>query len=721
MKKRRFSCLLSYCMTVLQATLIGTAIVLCFSESFYLDCPLELTTGICAVTAMIAAVFGLFHNRLVFPAAGAVLCLFGAWQHLKLQEGLLAVLLPVTTRLARDFPIPVIGNRQGEMLWFLLPLGVLVTWITAWVYSRKGSALPVLLVCTPVLVCCLLMVDIAPDFWLVVLTGGLALLLVTQNVRRRDPVQGNLLSWRLLLPLTLVVLLPVLLTPPKDYVRSAWARDLRIKAEALLGITDTSMPAASPAPSQWNRQLKTVDLSKVGPKNRSKTPVLEYRADTYLTHLRGVSLGVYNNNSWTAVDPYAYAAEGFSVSPQITGSGASRTLNIYTKNREKLLYTTYFLKSIPEGAVAVDDAYLENTQSVTEYAISYGKETQAPDDTYSTYVYRVYTQLPEVLQEPLSRYLMRNGLTNGTPAQIANHVRDSAVYDLMTPRTPEGKDFALYFLEESHRGYCVHFATATTLLLRSQGIPARYVTGYAVAGDIGRRNVVTADQSHAWVEYFDDRLGWRMLDPTPAYWLEEEDDTPVEELPETPEAPQEPLQPETEPEPEPETRPEEVTPEPELNPEPDPEPKVSEQEEILLPPLDAENGLPSQATPNIPRKTLTLPKPLLYCLTGIITAVLLLYGQRHLRLRLLKRRCSSGPVNQQALVRWRYLTALCRAAGITPEAEAYAIAQKARFSCHDVTAEELVVLEQTATVSLERLQHQSTAMQFWYRYVRALY
>ena len=719
MKKGRVSCLLSYCMTVLQAALIGVAIVLCFSESFGLDCPLELTAGICSVTAMIAAGLGLFRNRLVFPVAGSVLCLFGVWQRAKLQEGLLAVLLPVTTRLARDFPIPVIGNRQGEMLWFLLPLGVLVTWITAWVYSRKGSALPVLLVCTPVLVCCLLMVDIAPDFWLVILTGGLALLLVTQNVRRRDPVQGNLLAWRMLLPLTLVVLLPVLLTPPKDYVRSAWARDLRIKAETLLGITDTSAPAASPVSSQWNRQLKTVDLSKVGPKSRSKTPVLEYRADTYLTHLRGVSLGVYNNNSWTAADPYEYAAEGFSVSPQITGSGASRTLNIYTKNREKLLYTTYFLKSIPDGAVAVDDAYLENTQSVTEYAISYSQTAQAPTEIYSTYVYQVYTQIPEALQESLSLYVKRNGLINCTPVQIANHVRDSAVYDLKTPRTPSGEDFALYFLEESHRGYCVHFATATTLLLRSQGIPARYVTGYAVDGDIGRRNTVTADQSHAWVEYFDARLGWQMLDPTPADWQEEEDDTPVEELPETPEAPQEPLQPETEPEPE--TQPEEVTPEPELNPEPDPEPKVSEQEEILLPPSDAENGLPSQATPNIPRKTLTIPKPLLYWLTGIITAVLLLYGQRHLRLQLRKRRCSSGPVNQQALVRWRYLSALCRAAGTTPEAEAYAIAQKARFSCHDVTAEELAVLKQTATVSLEQLRHQSAAMQFWYRYVRALY
>ena len=45
---------------------------------------------------------------------------------------------------------------------------------------------------------------------------------------------------------------------------------------------------------------------------------------------------------------------------------------------------------------------------------------------------------------------------------------------------PEGADFATWFLQEAKSGYCVHFATTGTVLLRALGIPARYAEGYIV-------------------------------------------------------------------------------------------------------------------------------------------------------------------------------------------------------------------------------------------------
>ena len=50
-------------------------------------------------------------------------------------------------------------------------------------------------------------------------------------------------------------------------------------------------------------------------------------------------------------------------------------------------------------------------------------------------------------------------------------------------------------------------------MLRALGVPARYVTGYC-ANVVDGKATVTSDNAHAWVEYFDERIGWIPLDAT---------------------------------------------------------------------------------------------------------------------------------------------------------------------------------------------------------------
>lgn len=73
------------------------------------------------------------------------------------------------------------------------------------------------------------------------------------------------------------------------------------------------------------------------------------------------------------------------------------------------------------------------------------------------------------------------------------------------------------FLFETKRGYCEYFATAMILMLRSQGVPARFVLGYVGAEQSRLEDyfIVRDSHAHAWVEaYLPDR-GWRIYDPTP--------------------------------------------------------------------------------------------------------------------------------------------------------------------------------------------------------------
>ena len=73
------------------------------------------------------------------------------------------------------------------------------------------------------------------------------------------------------------------------------------------------------------------------------------------------------------------------------------------------------------------------------------------------------------------------------------------------------------FLFEMDRGYCVYYATAMVTLLRTQGIPARYVVGYTPGQQVAEdRWVVREYDSHAWVEAYFPEYGWIRFDPTPA-------------------------------------------------------------------------------------------------------------------------------------------------------------------------------------------------------------
>ncbi|MDB6053730.1 MAG: transglutaminase protein [Verrucomicrobiales bacterium] len=79
------------------------------------------------------------------------------------------------------------------------------------------------------------------------------------------------------------------------------------------------------------------------------------------------------------------------------------------------------------------------------------------------------------------------------------------------------------FLNNTHSGHCEYFATATVLLLRQAGIPARYVTGYVVDEFDQDKHcyLVRHRHAHAWtLVYFNG--SWHDYDTTPSTWINEE-------------------------------------------------------------------------------------------------------------------------------------------------------------------------------------------------------
>jgi transglutaminase-like putative cysteine protease len=73
------------------------------------------------------------------------------------------------------------------------------------------------------------------------------------------------------------------------------------------------------------------------------------------------------------------------------------------------------------------------------------------------------------------------------------------------------------FLLERTEGHCEYFASAMVLLLRSAGLPARIVNGFAGGhlNTLGGFVEVAQSDAHSWVEVHYERSGWVRYDPTP--------------------------------------------------------------------------------------------------------------------------------------------------------------------------------------------------------------
>ncbi len=102
------------------------------------------------------------------------------------------------------------------------------------------------------------------------------------------------------------------------------------------------------------------------------------------------------------------------------------------------------------------------------------------------------------------------------------------VYDLeFVPQSAEVE----YFVFDSKRGICSDFATATTLLARAAGLPARYTEGFALSEDcrdeLGVYNV-TAAQAHAYTQVYVKGCGWLNLDATK--YVEVADEASAEQI-----------------------------------------------------------------------------------------------------------------------------------------------------------------------------------------------
>ncbi len=285
------------------------------------------------------------------------------------------------------------------------------------------------------------------------------------------------------------------------------------------------------------------DLTQIGPRHISENYVMSvFTRSSGSLYLRGNSFANYTGESWRVLDPEQLERLPDTNSPilfnvnagKATGFADDTEIGVSISSAQPLdvIYTTYFLDSIPAQGVWLDDSYIEPQEELLNYAMYYTEIDEAEIkptnydmiagfeglDSYERFVYENYLSLPDRIIQPLHSIAEQQGWLNMPDEQLipamAEYIQSTSTYDLDTPLTPKGEDFALYFLTESHRGYCVHFASALAVLLRSRGIPARYTYGYLAKVESGSFSAVTSLDAHAWVEYYLPGVGWLPIEAT---------------------------------------------------------------------------------------------------------------------------------------------------------------------------------------------------------------
>lgn len=148
---------------------------------------------------------------------------------------------------------------------------------------------------------------------------------------------------------------------------------------------------------------------------------------------------------------------------------------------------------------------------------------------YNIYVYERYLDLPE-REKSLIKSIVGEIDTNREEHQSYTVVKQKILQTLTksygyeeTPEEGEKEEFLEEFLQRRRSGYSVHFATAATLMFRYYGIPARYVEGYLITPEdikgksSNEKIAITDSHAHAWVEYYQDGVGFIPFEVTPGY------------------------------------------------------------------------------------------------------------------------------------------------------------------------------------------------------------
>ena len=455
-------------------------------------------------------------------------------------EQLSYVITQVLKLLSQYLPVQnkiILGDTLGTSATglFVFISAILSAVFTISLIRYKRILIPSLLSMV-LLVPCFILVNTLPSLvCLFIAIASLIALYISKNTRKFRPSQGGVIAAISFGTMLVVMAILLAFNPIEKYERFDWQENLLQSIENGFNIDDGRKTSTEKSLNEIKGSLEEKEnLIDISPLTQTHTPVMTVTSAVGGNiYLKGTAYADYRDNTWSIIsdnDTTRYPQDFVPFTATI-GNNALTDTRVHMLNKSKIAYVPYFLESLPDNLNSVADVCVKNDTNKNEFNYShypfyaentyrYNSSSEAED--YKAFVYDTYLKIPSATENELRRIAEQEGFLDSELTvsekieMVKNYISSSKTYSLKTPKMPSGKDFATWFLNESDTGYCVHFATAGTLMLRALGIPARYVTGYYATAYANQTVTVTTDNAHAWVEYYSDTAGWIPLECTPS-------------------------------------------------------------------------------------------------------------------------------------------------------------------------------------------------------------
>jgi transglutaminase-like putative cysteine protease len=265
-------------------------------------------------------------------------------------------------------------------------------------------------------------------------------------------------------------------------------------------------------------------------------PVM-YVKSPEMSYWRGESADYYTGNGWsTSINPSkletARIDNPFGQSVPVKEGEQAYLLSTGMSSDVIFYAGAPAAIKLKEGTVSMDEGgniYTDKPQpGVTYCVISYFPELnqETLKRTGQEYPFGIrikYLQLPDNLPERVRTLAIK--LTNraNNPYDkvkiIEDYLHRNYSYDLTINPAERGRDITDYFLFDLKKGYCTYHSTAMVVMLRSIGIPARWVKGFRTGSFDQQSGVyeVNMTDAHAWTEAYFADYGWVPFEPTASF------------------------------------------------------------------------------------------------------------------------------------------------------------------------------------------------------------
>jgi transglutaminase-like putative cysteine protease len=235
---------------------------------------------------------------------------------------------------------------------------------------------------------------------------------------------------------------------------------------------------------------------------------------------RGPVLWDFNGETWRG----SFYSKNLVVNSQPQEDSAQWRYTVQLEPNERhWLFSLDYPATVPRDSRVTIDFQILRRQPVTQllqYSMASNSDfVDSPGLAYSLQTSAL--DLPES-SNPRTRRLIENWKLEGINGQamvrqvLTHFNQEEFHYSLESPLL--GRHSVDEFLFDTRTGYCEHYASAFTVMMRMAGIPARVVTGYQGGwyNEVGDYLLVRQSDAHAWSEVWFAGTGWVRVDPTAA-------------------------------------------------------------------------------------------------------------------------------------------------------------------------------------------------------------